>query len=72
LIIFLETRLNVILLRLAFCSKLLQANKHIVNNNVFVNDKLKNSNYILRNGDILNLNETQHNFLMKKRFKNLL
>ena len=72
LIVFLETRLNIILLRLTFCPKLLQANKYITSNNVFVNNKLKNSNYILQNGDILNVNNIAYNFLIKKRFKRLL
>jgi ribosomal protein S4 len=71
LLVFLETRLNIVLLRLAFFLKLLQANKSIIAKNVFVNKKSKNSNYILKSGDILNVSVIFYNTLSKKRFKNL-
>lgn len=72
LIIFLETRLNIILLRLGFFSKLLHANKNIADQIVYVNNRWKNENYILKIGDILIVHLFPYNFSIKKRFKNLL
>ena len=72
LIIFLETRLNIILLRLGFCSKLLHANKNIAERIVYVNNRWKNENYIFGIGDVLSTHFFSHNFSIKKRFKNLL
>lgn len=71
LLVFLETRLNIVLLRLAFFFKLLQANKAIIEKKVFVNKKSKNSNYILKNGDILNISVLIFTNLSRKRFRNL-
>jgi ribosomal protein S4 len=72
LIIFLETRLNIVILRLGLCSKLLHANKHITNYKVHVNNRRKNENYIMKIGDILHFSILLTNFSIKKRFKNLL
>jgi ribosomal protein S4 len=70
LIIFLETRLNITLLRLGFCSKLLHANKNIADQIVYVNNRWKNENYVLKIGDILITYLFLYNFSIKKRFKN--
>ena len=72
LIVFLETRLNIVILRLGFCSKLLHANEYIASNNISINNKCKNSNYILKIGDFLRVSVLAYSFSIKKRFTSLL
>lgn len=67
LLIYLENRLNILLLRIGFSFKLLEANKFIYSKNVFINNQLKNCNYLVKVGDIItcSLLSSFH----RKRFK---
>jgi len=51
---FLENRLNTVLLRLNFFSKLLLINNNIKKKLILVNNKTKNYYYIMQIGDIIN------------------
>jgi ribosomal protein S4 len=52
-LIFLETRLNIILLRMGFFKKLLEGNDYIKKKLILVNGKNKNKNYLIRKGDLI-------------------
>lgn len=50
----LERRLNIVLLRLRFFSKILEINDYVYKKKIFINNKIRNSNYLIKKGDIIN------------------
>lgn len=68
-LVFLELRLNILLLRMKFVSKLLISNFLIKNNFVLVNNNIKKKNYIVKIGDILSLSLSSSNIFFKRRNK---
>lgn len=50
---FLELRLNILLIRMRFASKLLEANNLVSSQSIYVNGSLKQKNYLVRVNDIV-------------------
>lgn len=69
LLIFLESRLNILLLRIGFGFKLLEVNNLIKSNNIVINNQHKQCNYLVKVGDIIKCIFPK--FLKQKRFKRL-
>ena len=68
ILIRLENRINIILVRLSIFSKLLQANTYIANNKITVNNKLKSYNFLITVGDIIVCRNIFKSFFNKKWF----
>lgn len=69
-LVFLELRLNVLLLRIKFVSKLLISNFIIKNNFILVNNNYNNKkNYIVKIGDVLSLSSSLNLRVYKRRKK---
>lgn len=68
-LVFLELRLNILLIRIKFVSKLLIANFIIKNNFILINNNIKKKNYIVKIGDIISLSLSLNNKLYKRKKK---
>lgn len=68
-LVFLELRLNILMLRIKFVSKLLIANYLIKNKFILINNKSTKKNYIVKIGDTINLFLTV--LINKKRKKKI-
>lgn len=50
---FLELRLNILLIRMRFASKLLEANRLVSSRLIYINGSLQQKNYLVRVNDIV-------------------
>jgi ribosomal protein S4 len=71
IIAFLELRLDILLIRMRFVSKLLEANVFLTKKLIYVNGFFKQKNYLVRVNDIIkstpkNLKHTAPRFFIKK------